>query len=99
MYHFLYFSSTGLLTSNGDKWKGRRRLLTPAFHFDILDRTLSTMIEHTRVALSLFHTHATHDSFVDIWEAMSLLGMRIGSEFELKEPFTPTHATGSGSDK
>jgi cytochrome P450 len=40
---------TGLLTSSGEKWLQRRRLITPSFHFDILKDFLIIINEHAEV--------------------------------------------------
>lgn len=48
IYNFIHpFLKTGLLTSNGEKWHNRRRMLTPAFHFDILKEFLDMFREES----------------------------------------------------
>ncbi|KAJ8721677.1 hypothetical protein PYW07_002452 [Mythimna separata] len=41
----------GLLVSNGDKWHRRRKMLTPAFHFKILNKYFSIFCQHTQTLL------------------------------------------------
>lgn len=45
---------TGLLTSNGDLWKSRRDLITPTFHFQILQNYMSIFQSRTKILVSRF---------------------------------------------
>lgn len=48
MYRYLTdFLGTGLLISNGQKWQQRRKILTPAFHFHILQQFTSIFDEES----------------------------------------------------
>ena len=44
----------GLLTSSGRKWQTRRKLLTPAFHGEILKQFVSRMSDHAKILCDKF---------------------------------------------
>jgi len=46
------FLKTGLLTSNGDKWHNRRRMLAPAFHFNIMKEFFEVFKEESDKLIS-----------------------------------------------
>jgi len=69
-YNFLHpWLGTGLLTSTGEKWKIRRKLLTPTFHFKILHDFLAVFNDQSRTLQKKLAKHAdgkTYNVFNDI---------------------------------
>ncbi|XP_036150590.1 cytochrome P450 4C1-like [Monomorium pharaonis] len=52
--------NTGLIVSKGSKWQSRRKILTPTFHFNILQQFAEILIEEgERMSTSLKNTEDT----------------------------------------
>ncbi|XP_071954423.1 cytochrome P450 4C1-like [Antedon mediterranea] len=55
----------GLLLSSGDKWFSRRKLITPTFHFQILNDFLDVFNEQSKILADKFEA-ATKEKSIDI---------------------------------
>ncbi|XP_023948380.2 cytochrome P450 4c3 isoform X3 [Bicyclus anynana] len=65
----------GLLTSYGKKWQRRRKLLTPAFHFNILRRFFRTFEEETEELLKKVEAEVSNER-TDIGKLISNMTLK-----------------------
>uniref|UniRef100_A0A0A9WEL4 Cytochrome P450 4c3 n=1 Tax=Lygus hesperus TaxID=30085 RepID=A0A0A9WEL4_LYGHE len=63
-YNYLHpWLGRGLLTSSGHQWHSRRRILTPSFHFKILDHFVTIFVEQSLILKDRLSSHVDEDAF------------------------------------
>ncbi|XP_072402554.1 cytochrome P450 4C1-like [Diabrotica undecimpunctata] len=76
-YEYLHsWLGTGLLTSTGQKWKQRRRMITPSFHFSILDNFVDVFNDVGEIFIQKLGEHVGEENF-NIYPMVSLCTLDI----------------------
>lgn len=71
-YSFLHnWLGDGLLVSKGDKWRRRRKIITPAFHFKVLEQFIEVFNTCGDILLEKLTKEVDKDS-VDIFPYITL---------------------------
>lgn len=70
----------GLLLSDGKKWHSRRKIITPTFHFKILEQFLEVFDSQSTVLLDCLAEKADGKSVVDVYQYISLYTLDIIAE-------------------
>nr|CAD7393406.1 unnamed protein product [Timema cristinae] len=77
-YTFLHdWLGLGLLTSTGIKWHNRRKMLTPAFHFKILEEHVPALNQMTNILTQKLMACTSDDTPVDIHKFITLCSLDI----------------------
>ncbi|NXF85160.1 CP4B1 protein, partial [Eubucco bourcierii] len=73
-YKFLIpWIGKGLLILNGAKWFQHRKMLTPAFHYDVLKSYVPLMSDSVKVMLDKWEKKSTESKSVELFQDVSLM--------------------------
>lgn len=76
IYSFLKpWLGNGLLLSTDDKWRTRRKVVTPAFHFKILEDFVEIFDRQSDILVDKLATIAKCGEAVDVYQYVSLLAL------------------------
>nr|AIW79997.1 cytochrome P450 CYP4C77 [Nilaparvata lugens] len=85
-YKFLHpWLGTGLLTSTGNKWHERRKLLSPTFHFKILEDFVEVFCDKSKILVELLDKKADGNEF-DIYPFLTLCALDVICETAMGTP-------------
>ena len=84
----------GLLMSYGPKWLSRRRIITPTFHFNILEEFVTVFDRQAQILSKKLEKHAKNEEIVDVHDYVALatldvicetaMGVRIDAQTDEK---------------
>lgn len=80
MYAFLTeWLGTGLLISTGQKWHNRRKIITPTFHFKILQQFVDVFNQQSHIFTDKLRERSDGKAF-DIYNLVTLMSLDIISQ-------------------
>ncbi|TMW51287.1 hypothetical protein DOY81_003606, partial [Sarcophaga bullata] len=70
----------GLLISSGSKWHGRRKIITPTYHFKILEQFVEIFDQQSFVMVERLHSQADGKTALNIFPVVCLTALDIIAE-------------------
>lgn len=67
----------GLVTSAGEHWREHRKIITPTFHFNILEKFVETFNENAEILIKRLTDEQKHNPTLDIHTFLTLCALDI----------------------
>jgi len=74
---FVYMFTNIVLNFVGEKWRNRRKILTPAFHFKILEDFIDVFVDQSLILVNKLKREVGKDSGFNIFPYVTLCTLDI----------------------